>query len=252
MDDQPDQPDGRRDERELDEQHDALDQVVGPNEATGQPYGKLPYGKTPYTLAVVANLGKADRDLVGMTVLALLTQGERHTYDMHRQIVDTHKDFVTGLPRSMYHAVERLSRDGLIAAGETTREGGRPERTLYRLTDAGRAELHARVRRLLQTPDPDATLFVAALSFVGSLSVSDTRDALEIRATTLNDSATSMRSHLGPLSERLPRLLLVELEYELARVSGELAWVRALVADLDSGALSWPADLTKLVIEGDS
>ncbi|HEY4021541.1 MAG TPA: helix-turn-helix transcriptional regulator [Pseudonocardiaceae bacterium] len=197
----------------------------------------------------MATLGKADRDLVGLTVLALLLQGERHTYDMHRQIIDTHKDFVTGLPRSMYHAVERLSRDGLIAAGDTVRDGGRPERTLYRLTEAGRADLRSRVRMLLATPDADTTLFAAALSFVACLSVAEARDVLEIRATALKDTATGMRTSLDQLLSQLPRLLLIEVEYELDRISGEFAWVRALIADLDSGALSWPDDLTTLAIK---
>lgn len=195
----------------------------------------------------MATLGRADRDLVGLTVLALLTQGERHTYDMHRQIIDTHKDFVVGLPRSMYHAVERLSRDGFIVAVDTTREGGRPERTSYRITDEGRAELRARVRRLLRTPDRDTTLFVAALSYVGCVPVAEAREALATRATTLDQAATAMRTDLDQLVRQLPRLLLVEVEYELARVTGERDWARALVADLDSGALSWPDDLSTLL-----
>ena len=55
-------------------------------------------------------MARAERDLPGLTVLALLLTGPRHTYEMHRMMIDTRKDFVTGLPRSMYHAVERLLR----------------------------------------------------------------------------------------------------------------------------------------------
>lgn len=200
----------------------------------------------------VVTLGKTDRDLVGLTVLALLMTGERHTYDMHRQMIDTHKDFVTGLPRSMYHAVERLSRDGLIEAGPTTREGGRPERTLYRLTDAGRAELRARVRRLVETPDRDSTLFVAALSFVGCLSVAQARSALSARAAALDEAAQGARAQLATLSARLPRLLLVEVEYELDRAIHERDWALALIADLDSGALAWPDELSTLEVGADA
>lgn len=196
----------------------------------------------------MATLGKTDRDLVGLTVLALLVPGERHTYDMHRQMIDTHKDFVTGLPRSMYHAVERLSRDGLIEAGSTAREGGRPERTLYRLTGAGRADLRARVRRLVETPDRDTTLFVAALSFVGCLSVAEAREALSTRAAVLDDAVNRTGEHLTALGARLPRLLLVEAEYELHRAIQERDWALAIVADLDSGALAWPDDLSTLEI----
>jgi hypothetical protein len=59
----------------------------------------------------------------------VLLTGPRHTYEMHLLMVDTHKDLVTGLPRSMYHAVERLLRAELIRVVGTDREGGRPERT---------------------------------------------------------------------------------------------------------------------------
>jgi DNA-binding PadR family transcriptional regulator len=199
-----------------------------------------------YTFDIVSTLGRADRDLVGLTVLALLSQGERHTYDMHRQIVDTHKDFVVGLPRSMYHAVGRLSRDGLIVPVETTREAGRPERTSYRITDAGRDELCARVNRLLRTPDRDTTPFVAALSYLGCLPVAEAREALAVRETTLDEAVTHARTHLDVLVKQLPRLLLVEIEYEIARTAEERDWVRAIIADLDSGALSWPDDLSTL------
>ena len=37
-------------------------------------------------------------DLVGLTVLAMLSVRASHPYELHRFIVDTHKDYVTGLP----------------------------------------------------------------------------------------------------------------------------------------------------------
>ena len=46
----------------------------------------------------------------------------------------------------------------------------------------------------------------------------------------------------------LPRLLLVEAEYEIARLTAERDWVAGLIADLDSGRLDWPADLRDLEV----
>ncbi|GAA5109937.1 PadR family transcriptional regulator [Pseudonocardia adelaidensis] len=193
------------------------------------------------------SLQRADRDLPSLTVLALLTTGPRHTYEMHRLMVDTHKDFVTGLPRSMYHAVERLLRAELIEVVRTDRAEGRPERTVYGLTDTGRAELAERVRRLLEHPDPDSTLFVAALSFLGCLQVSQARAALDVRRAELERRVDDVRAALAGVSG-LPRLLLVEAEFEIARLSAERDWVAALVADLDGGRLDWPADIRELEV----
>src|SRR5690606_34329055 len=100
-------------------------------------------------------------------------------------IVDTHKDYVTGLPRSLYHAVERLARDGLIVPVETSREGRRPERTVYEITDDGREELASRLRALLERPDPDRRTLLAAVSLIGCLPVPEALRALRTRVAAL-------------------------------------------------------------------
>ncbi|MFC0434894.1 PadR family transcriptional regulator [Kutzneria buriramensis] len=192
-------------------------------------------------------LSRADRDVVALTVLGLLTMGPKHTYEMHRLMIDTHKDFVTGLPRSMYHAVEKLQRDGLIEVVGTLRDGPRPERTVYALTGAGRAALKDRVGRLLRTPDADSTLFVAALTFMACLPVPDVRAALDERAATLHAAATAAAKALEEI--QAPRLLLIELEYQLARDRAEKAWVDRIVADLVSGRLAWPDDPTEFIAQ---
>lgn len=193
------------------------------------------------------SLQRADRDLPALTVLALLMTGPRHTYEMHRLMIDTHKDFVTGLPRSMYHAVERLLRAELIEVVRTDRAEGRPERTVYGLTDPGRSELVERVRRLLEHPDPDTTLFVAALSFLGCLPAPQARAALDVRRAELERQVDGARAALAGVSG-LPRLLLVEAEFEIARRTAERDWVAGLLTDLDAGRLDWPADIRELEV----
>jgi DNA-binding PadR family transcriptional regulator len=187
-------------------------------------------------------LRRVDRDLPALTVLALLFTGPRHTYEMHRMMIDTHKDFVTGLPRSLYHAVDRLLRAELICVRETVRPGVRPERTVYALSEAGRAELGARVQRLLAHPDPDATLFVAALSFVACLSRDQVREALRARECALAQQVLGLDEAMAAIPDSLPRLLTIETEYERGRLDAERDWVRALIADIESKRLDWPED----------
>lgn len=190
-------------------------------------------------------------DLVGLTVLALLTVRESHPYDLHRMIVSTHKDYVTGLPRSLYHAVERLTRDGLTEPAETVRDGRRPERTVYRITEQGRAELAGRLRTLLEQPDPDRRTFVAAVSLLGCLPRRDARQSLAVRAATLTGSVTGLAAQLDALRESgLPDVLLLELEYERAAQQAELDWVRSVLSRLDSGELDWSGTLRSDLLEG--
>jgi DNA-binding PadR family transcriptional regulator len=195
-------------------------------------------------------LGRSERDLPGLTVLALLLTGPRHTYEMHRMMIDTHKDFVTGLPRSMYHSVERLLRDGLVVVDGTVRDGTRPERIVYAITDAGRAEVVRRVRLLLETPDPDTSLLVAALSFVGCLAPADAGAALRARHDLVAARCTAMVDGLAEArGQRVPRVLLIEGEYELARLRAERDWLAALLADLAAKRLDWPTDWARFLAE---
>lgn len=183
--------------------------------------------------------------------MALLSQGPRHTYDMHRFMVDTRKDFVGGLPRSLYHAVDKLERAGLVVEAGTEQPSGRPERVRYALTDAGRAELKRRVALLLATPEPDATLLVAALSFMGVLGRTETMTALRARLAGIDLQLARLDGDLAE-ARGLPRVLLVEAEYERARLEAERAWTAGLLADLESGELAWPADFGDLPIPGAS
>ncbi|MEU1877587.1 PadR family transcriptional regulator [Streptosporangium sp. NPDC020072] len=180
-------------------------------------------------------------DLVGLTVLALLSVRPGHPYELHRMILDTHKDYVTGLPRSLYHAIDRLAGEELIVPAETSRQGRRPERTVYRLTEEGRAELTTRLRRLLEEPGPDTRTLNAALSLIGGLSAREAERALLTRAAALESAVFACDAHLRNLRESgLPPVLTLELECERALRGAELDWVRGVLERLASGELAWP------------
>ncbi len=59
---------------------------------------------------------RTSRDVIALTVLALLTERPLHPYEMQRLMRERHKDFAIGKARSFYDAANRLLRDGLIEA----------------------------------------------------------------------------------------------------------------------------------------
>src|SRR5690606_34583499 len=93
--------------------------------------------------------------------------------------------------------------------------------------------------RLLRTPDRDTALFVAALSFLGVLPPEEAARALRDRAAALEEHSAGLGAELQATVGRLPRLLLLEAEYERARIDAERAWVREVLEDLGSGRLDW-------------
>jgi DNA-binding PadR family transcriptional regulator len=185
---------------------------------------------------------KADRDTTALCVLGLLKTGPRHAYEMHLMIERTHKTFVTGLPRSIYHAAERLLTAGHIRVAATTRDGVRPERTVYELTEAGERRLRDWVRLLLAEPDANSTLFVPALTFAGLLAPSEVAAALRERRAELERRERAATA----VPPDLPRVLVLEAEYEAGRLRAESEWVGRIVDDLAAGTLDWPTDLAGL------
>src|SRR6516225_8622595 len=126
------------------------------------------------------------RNLWSLTVLCLLKERPMHPYEMQRLIRQRKKDQFLDLKRgSLYHAIGRLQRAGLIEPVATTREGRRPERTTYRLTEDGADEVLAWLRELLANPARDSSQFFAALSFIAHLTPADALEQLEVRAGLL-------------------------------------------------------------------
>jgi DNA-binding PadR family transcriptional regulator len=183
------------------------------------------------------------RDLWALTVLCLLRIRPMHPYEMQRLIRDWHKDEYLDLKRgSLYHAIERLRRANLIKAVKTSREGKRPERTVYRLTDDGKCRGIDWLCELLAKPLQEPTQFFAALSFLPHLSPDAVLNQLQTRVGLLESEIASLNDVLEMMVPRIGRLVLVEVEYARAMRQAELAWVKSLMDDLRTGALAWNSE----------
>src|SRR5215203_1928821 len=105
---------------------------------------------------------------LALAVLALLHESPMHPYRMQRLIKDRGKDQVINVEQraSLYQTISQLLRAELIATWETERQEGFPERTVYKLTDQGRATAVNWLREMLSTPEQDYPDFPAAVSLL--------------------------------------------------------------------------------------
>jgi len=181
---------------------------------------------------------------LALAVLACLFERHMHPYEMATTMRERGKDQSIKLNYgSLYTVVEALLQHGLIVAQETEREGRRPERTVYRLTDAGRMELIDWVSELLSTPLKEFTRFEAGLSLAGVLPPEDVVALLTQRCRALELEIAQMRSGLQFVQQQgLARLFVIESEYLLAMREAELAWTRRLAEEIASGAVEGVAE----------
>ncbi|GAB3909369.1 PadR family transcriptional regulator [Microbispora bryophytorum subsp. camponoti] len=174
-------------------------------------------------------------------MLALVCESPMHAYRMQQLIKERHQDDVVNVAQrnSVYQTIERLLRDGLLAIRETTREENRPERTVYEATETGRETLKQWMRTMLSTPAREFPEFPAALAFLPVLRPEEALAALRQRIAALEARLSALDTEMADSLSFVPRLFLVESEYQRAQVATELEFARGLADDLSEGRLTW-------------
>ncbi len=183
--------------------------------------------------------GRGTSNPLALAVLACLHERPMHPYEMASTMRERGKEQSIKLNYgSLYTVVDNLAKHGLIEAMEARREGRRPERTVYKLTDSGRVRLDAWMSELLAAPVKEYPQFEAALSLLPVLDPDHVLTLLRERIRALELEIARERVLLGTASRAgLPRLLLIESEYHLALRETELSWVRNLADDMAAGTL---------------
>jgi PadR family transcriptional regulator, regulatory protein AphA len=171
--------------------------------------------------------------------LGLLKYGPLSGYDLNKAFQASVQHFWNTEQSQIYRALHKLAANGWVEV-ETIVQADFPNKKLYRLTDAGHAEL----QHWLATPAPLAAIHEAWLGqiFFGTELTSDELiQVLEARITALQhvlehfttqipaSAAAYAEAFAAPLD--LPFWLLT-LEYGIAKLRFDLQWAQRTVADL--------------------
>jgi DNA-binding PadR family transcriptional regulator len=178
-------------------------------------------------------------NLLALYLLSLLAQQPMYPYEMAQMLRDRGKD--KNFPinwGSLYTVVANLAKYGFIEEAGTVREGRQPERTTYQITERGLAELRDWMTELLSVPEDERSGFVAALSEAGILPPDEVIGLLTTRLESLDKANAAQQDDLKVWVERLPRILLVEAEYQLAMRVAQSQWLRGLLTELVEGTIS--------------
>jgi DNA-binding PadR family transcriptional regulator len=178
-------------------------------------------------------------NLLALSLLSLLAQKPMYPYEMAQMLRARGKESNFKINwGSLYTVVQNLEKYGFIQAAATEREGRQPERTTYEVTAQGLAELRDWLSELLSVPEDERGGFVTALSEAGILAPDEVIGLLTARLDTLDKDNDRHEADLRLWTERLPRVLLVESEYQLAMRLAQASWLRGLIGELVAGTIS--------------
>jgi len=162
--------------------------------------------------------------VLDLAILGLLRERPRHGYELRRALLDL--GFRTVSFGSLYPALRRLERDGLVVADRPGR------RRTYRITREGLD----RFVTLVAGADPDESdrAFATRLAFLGAVGPRRRLDLLEARRAALVErvhaARASLRAANGP--DRYRRALL---ERRVRAAEADVAWLDELIAAERSG-----------------
>jgi DNA-binding PadR family transcriptional regulator len=168
---------------------------------------------------------------LALAVLSCLAERPMHPYEIAATLRERGKDQSIKINYgSLYTVVESLLRRRMVEERETVREGRRPERTVYGITQAGRAEHDDWLSEMISRPEAGFTQFEAALSLMGGLPPDEVLPLLEQRRSALHIQVVADEStYRLCLEQGLPEVFIVELEYKIAMRKAELGYVEDLV-----------------------
>jgi DNA-binding PadR family transcriptional regulator len=178
-------------------------------------------------------------NLLALSLLSLLAQKPMYPYEMAQTLRARGKEQNFKINwGSLYTVVQNLEKYGFIEAAVTDREGRQPERTTYQITGSGIAELREWLSELLSVPQDEPDSFVTALSEAGILPPDEVIGLLTKRLATLDKANDGRQADLRLWAERVPRVFLVESEYQLAMRVAQADWLRGLLGELVEGTIS--------------
>jgi DNA-binding PadR family transcriptional regulator len=187
------------------------------------------------------------RSPLAFAILSTLEIGPLHPYAIQRLLTVWGKGEVINLGQraTLYRTIKQLHDAGLIEIAATERDQRFPERTIYRVTEAGQQTRREWLNQALSTPADEFPLFPAALSFTMLLPPPEARALLTHRLALLEDRLRQLNQDLDDRPAELPRVSALETEYKLAVTTAERDWVKRVADDLASSDLTWGWELAE-------
>jgi DNA-binding PadR family transcriptional regulator len=181
---------------------------------------------------------------LGVMVLALLRERDMHPYEMIRLMRQRHHDRLVHITNgTFYHTVARLERHGLLAEVGVDRDGNRPERTTYTMTDAGQEAVAEWVRAELPRTDRPAE-FRVALAESHNIDRKEVIDLLTIRRAALAGEHRLFAEGVRSARARLvPEQYLIQTGRQAAMLAADLEWLDGFLRALEERRYPWGIDV---------
>jgi DNA-binding PadR family transcriptional regulator len=174
---------------------------------------------------------------VRLVILGLLRERPLYGYEI-KQIIEEHMSDWTSIAfGSIYFALDKLTAEQFVEKVGIEREGKRPSRSVYQITDAGLAEFLRLLRGVWSELERQYFTIDIGLAFMDVLPLEEINDYLGQRIALLQEILKHLDTHQQEeLAEQgSPRSAAAIFDHSRVHFQAELTWTRNLLAQVERG-----------------
>ncbi len=174
---------------------------------------------------------------------AIVERGTAHGYQVRKDLESWQVDLWGNIGQgSVYHALRRLSDDGLIDKVESSEGSEGPARTEYAVTNAGREAFVTLLERALSSDGRDIAETMAGIGFITTLTRARAVELLRLRI----EAFRTRRARVVVEYERHPNEdwghHVEAIQFWAHSADSAIEWTEGLIARLEGGAYTMADD----------
>ncbi|MBN1438044.1 MAG: helix-turn-helix transcriptional regulator [Anaerolineales bacterium] len=173
-----------------------------------------------------------------LVILGFLRNNTLYGYEIKQMIEHIMGDWTDIAFGSIYFALKKLEEEGFVEKAGTKQEAGRPSRTVYNITSAGRDEFLRLLRAVWSKGERHSYSIDIGLSFMSALPDEEVRSHIRNQVENLERTLKYLDSHKAEQlsDEHVPnRLASTVFDHHRIHLQSELEWMRGLMEKFERG-----------------
>ncbi|MFW9835623.1 MAG: PadR family transcriptional regulator [Candidatus Thorarchaeota archaeon] len=162
-----------------------------------------------------------------LILLGVLLDGKTHAYRLNEYVTHAMSLYADIKKSTVYYTLEKLEKDGYVEH-ETEREGKRPERRVYQITEKGKSYFLQLLRDNLGEFTRTYFNDDIGIAFMNQLSTSEVRELLEKKQGMIQSALKQFKE--APDHGVSWHYVI---SHNVAHLEADLAWIDRILNDLD-------------------
>lgn len=172
---------------------------------------------------------------IRLVLLGVLCMKPMHGYEIKHMIEDHMGDWTDIKFGSIYFSLSKLAEEDNIEVVEESRQGNRPSRTIYRITDKGRQEYLRLLRKLFTSDNRTLYSLDIGIFFIKDLPKEEAAKYLDEQISKTAGTIEYLNKHFQQLRDNpnVPKQADLIVNHSLKHTQAEYAWLIEARKQLD-------------------